>query len=231
MPKTYLADTKRHQDQAQYRHKRAGERMKIGPSHWHFGGARATPNDRLRNVSRSCQGSLEAGLTSHFRCSLRTISSYRARSANDRIGFFEAATRFRDGEPREREPWTGIRKHGVIASSCRAGVWKTRVARSRELRSECYTGAIMTVPPELPPGTLRCSAFLVGMDRTAAAIPFSSDVACYPRVHVSESGDEPTDVSRGCCTRPALCTRCIVRCRERLYRRAWGILERSRMVL
>lgn len=89
-------------------------------------------------------------------------------------------------------------------------------------RSECYTGAIMTVPPELPPGTLRCSAFLVGMDRTAAAIPFSSDVACYPRIHVSESGDEPTDISRGCCTRPALCTCCIVRRRERLYRHPWG---------
>lgn len=49
----------------------------------------------------------------------------------------------------------------------------------------------MTVPPELPPGTLRCSVFLVGIDRGEAAIPFSSDVVCDPRIHVSESGDEP----------------------------------------
>lgn len=49
----------------------------------------------------------------------------------------------------------------------------------------------MTVPPELPPGTLRCSVFLVGIDRGEAAIPFSSDVVRDPRIHVSESGDEP----------------------------------------
>ena len=65
------------------------------------------------------------------------------------------------------------------------------VALFKRTGSECYTGAIMTVPPELPPGTLRCSVFLVGIDRGEAAIPFSSDVVCDPRIHVSESDDEP----------------------------------------
>ena len=112
---------------------------------------------------------------------------------------------------KSREPWTGIRKHGGIASSCRLMSVENSNCSFKRTRSECYTGAIMTVPPELPPGTLRCSAFLVGMDRTAAAIPFSSDVACYPCIHVSESGDEPADISRDCCARPALCTCRIVR--------------------
>lgn len=91
---------------------------------------------------------------------------------------------FRNDELRER----GDRKHGRIVISWM--VSRKLDGSFKRTGSECYTGAIMTVPPELLPGTLRCSAFLVGIDRAAAAIPFSSDIVCDPRIHVSESGNE-----------------------------------------
>lgn len=50
----------------------------------------------------------------------------------------------------------------------------------------------MTVPPEpSAPRDAQVFRHLVGIDRAVAAIPFSSDVVCDPRIHVSETSDAP----------------------------------------
>lgn len=147
---------------------------------------------RLWNVSRYCQASPICQVSRH----IFVIS----REQSHRIAGIDRVYRRYRVEPRgllsRGKDTTGNVDYNRALNSeivdlVDIGDSKTRCLSFERTGSECCTGAIMTVPPELPPGTLRCSVFLVGIDRGEAAIPFSSDVVCDPRIHVSESGDEP----------------------------------------
>lgn len=151
---------------------------------------RATLNDRLWNVSRYCQASPIC--QSHVTFSLFPENNLIV--SRESIEYIDVTGRPRGFLSRSEDR---AEERGYMNARI-ANYWISWISWTRKLvasfkrtGSECYTGAIMTVPPELPPGTLRCSVFLVGIDRGEAAIPFSSDVVCDPRIHVSESDDEP----------------------------------------
>lgn len=145
-------------------------------------------------------------LTSHFRYLTRIVASYTSMETRVGTGSTHASFRWRPRgllsrrSPRRRSFVLG-RNLVTISRKLDRSSWRTG--------GECYTGAIMTVPPVLPPGTLRCSAFWVGIDRGGGHSLFIRCV-CDPRIQVSlpesQAMSNGLHAVRRCCSRSALCT-------------------------
>ena len=228
--KTYLADAKRHQDQAQYRHKRTGEaRVKIGPSHCHFGGVNV-PHWTIdcETCHVIAKPLLSVSLTSHFRYFPRTISSYRGNRSNISTLQGGHAVSFpvqaKTGQGRRADVWT--RGYSEIMDLVDIVDSKTRCLVQENWKRMLYWRNNDCSSWAAPRDAQVFGVF--GGDRSWRSGHSLFIRCCMRSTHSClRIRRWATYVSHNSCTRAALCTRTRCLPRNPPYRRGWAIRERS----